>query len=688
LTRKTHKGKDRKGATLPEKRWIALGIFILALCVRVIYIADSSDNPTFMTPIVDSQTYDGLARDLASGQPMSSDLFWQPVFYPWFLALIYWLGQGSILLAKIVQAVLGGATALLTFRIGENVFGRGVGILAGVIVAVYMPLVFFELELLAAGWAAFWMVAMVWSLLEIREKPLWRTCCVFGLAGALAIITRPVFSLFFGAACIWLVAVWMREKAGWAKIVPRVAGLALGFLLIAGPVWMVSHKVTGQARLLPYSGGINVHIGNNPDYEKTITIRPGLGWRELTSEPMRQGITSDQGMERFFWDKTREYARSAPGPFMMGMMTKAAQFLNSREMPRNTDIYLFGKWSRMLRWLVWKIGPFGFPFGLLLPLVLLEIVFHWRLLRGPLWLALVCYSASVIAVFVASRYRVPLVPVMSVLAAAGLWTLRDLGRNKQWKRLALASALVLAVAVACSVTGPFDEERLDYEAELHYGLGSTYDAHGEVEKAAAAYTRAIASRSDYAEAHYNLANIRKDQGRLAEAVEHYQQALQAAPDSVEIRTNYAAALRSQGKIEQAVEQWSRVLEIDRANPFAHYNLGSVHFERGDYEPAIRHFKQALRSRPDWVEVHHNLGVALGSMNRLDEAEEHFRHAVRLEAGSAAAHYNLGYALELQGKTEEAIAEYRRALEIDPGHTESRRRLDVLTKRCQAPFFPI
>ncbi|MHC4148879.1 MAG: hypothetical protein ACYSR5_05270 [Planctomycetota bacterium] len=47
--------------------WIGVGIFLLALFARAMYLHDSRDNPTFYAPIVDSKTYDELAREVADG---------------------------------------------------------------------------------------------------------------------------------------------------------------------------------------------------------------------------------------------------------------------------------------------------------------------------------------------------------------------------------------------------------------------------------------------------------------------------------------------------------------------------------------------------------------------------------------------------------------------------------------------
>ena len=719
MPRKQHQGKTLKRDGPSSARWIGLGVFLLALLVRGIYLVESRANPTFITPIVDSRTYDGLARQLAGGQPMTSEFFWQPVFYPLFLSFVYGLSHGSILWAKIIQAALGAMTSVLTYRLGQRIFGRGAGVVAGLITAVYLPLIFYETELLAAGWAAFWMVAIILLLIRIKEKPtVWRGI-VLGLAGALSIITRPEFLFVWGAACLWLILVWAHRSAGAATLISRVAGLAFGFLVIAVPLGIWSHRVTGRATILPYSGGINFFIGNNSNYDKTITIRPGLAWRELTSAPVKQGILDDRGMERFFFKETEKYILSEPLGFLKGIVHKTAQFFSSREVPRNTDIYIFKKWSRLLDALVWKIGRFGFPYGVLLPLAFLGLIFCRRAIPVPLLLALVLFPASLILVFVTSRYRVPIIPVMSVLGAAGAGSVWRMLRKRQWKRLAAAGAVIMSVGLISSAPGIFSEERLDYKAELYYELGSTYDAWKKVEEAKAAYSQAIDLRGDYAEAHYNLANILRSEGETAKAVEHYYQALQTEPRSVEIRNNLGTALQSQGKMDQALEQWKAALELVPSDPYAHLNMGLALAAQEKYDPAIVHLQKALRQRPDWVEIyndlgkillqqdkireaieeldealrikpdyadaHCSLGIALGKTGDFDGAMTHFREAIKLEPNHAEAHYNLGYAFQLQGKFDEAIAEYQRVLQIDPNHAQGHRQLEsAMDQRRREP----
>ncbi|MHC4335115.1 MAG: glycosyltransferase family 39 protein [Planctomycetota bacterium] len=121
--------------------WLGVGIFALAVLVRGVYLYESSDNPTFRAPVVDSLTYDQMARRLLAGEGLTSDFFWQPLFYPLFLAGVYRVSDFSILAVKVIQMILGAVTCLLVLRLGQRLFDRQTGILAGLIAVFYMPMV-------------------------------------------------------------------------------------------------------------------------------------------------------------------------------------------------------------------------------------------------------------------------------------------------------------------------------------------------------------------------------------------------------------------------------------------------------------------------------------------------------------------------------------------------------------------
>ena len=324
----------RSDAGAAGRLWPVVVVFLLAVFVRGLFLQQSRKNPTFSAPIVDAMTYDQMARNFADGGGLTNEFFWQPTFYPLFLSFVYWISKSSILCVKLVQILLGGLTCVLVYLLGNKVFGKSAGVLAGIICALYMPLVFFEGELLATGWAAFGTVATILALLGAREKPTVARGFILGLICALSIATRSVFLPFVGAALAWLIIAWILRAVGIRRFLAGMAGLGTGFFVIVGPQLLMSRRVIGKATITPYSGGINFYIGNNPDYKETITTRPGIAWRKLTELPAEAGITDRIETQQFFFDRTTDYITSQPLSFLKGLAYKAAQLISSREMQR------------------------------------------------------------------------------------------------------------------------------------------------------------------------------------------------------------------------------------------------------------------------------------------------------------------------------------------------------------------
>ncbi|MBU0719441.1 MAG: hypothetical protein KJ749_14430, partial [Planctomycetes bacterium] len=81
---------------------------------------ESSDNPTFEAPVADAQNYELLVRALVDGETITEKFFWQPVFYPAYLFVVYLLTGSSIIAAKVLGVVLGAITCVLTYQLGRK----------------------------------------------------------------------------------------------------------------------------------------------------------------------------------------------------------------------------------------------------------------------------------------------------------------------------------------------------------------------------------------------------------------------------------------------------------------------------------------------------------------------------------------------------------------------------------------
>jgi 4-amino-4-deoxy-L-arabinose transferase-like glycosyltransferase len=447
--------------------------------------------------------------------------------------------------------VLGSLLCIGVFHLGSKLFDRRTGILAGVVAAQYGPLVFFDVELLDAGFSAIWALVLVLLILKAQKSKGIVLSLFVGVCGGLSVITRATFLPFLIAACLWLIYFWRHASVHWRIVAGRVGLAVAGFLLVTMPIAGLCYKATGDFNFLAEAGPINLFIGNNPDSDKTIMIRPGAEWRELTRMPMVKGSQSDSEDRGAFARLFLDYVRTQPARYCRGLAAKTAQFFSSRELPRNDDLYTARKYSRLFSILTWKVGMFGFPFGVLLPLACVGLVRNLKRIPIPLYLFLVLYPAAIIAVFVTGRYRLPMAPILAVPAAAGVWYLADLLKSRRWLGGAAAIGVIIAIGAASSLAGPFAVERYPYEAEMHSIVGFELMKQNRTAAALEQFSEALRLDPDFGDAHKYVGIIMSRQRRHAEAAEHLRIALAQEPDSYLIRYYLGVTLLNLGKIEEA-----------------------------------------------------------------------------------------------------------------------------------------
>jgi tetratricopeptide (TPR) repeat protein len=652
---------------------ISLALFFTALSLRLFYLYESSDNPSFTAPTIDSATYDNMARTLAQKGRINDEFFWQPFFYPVFLSAIYYLTDSSIIWAKIIQAVLGAVTCTMVFLLGRKFLSNAFAFLAALMTAFYAPLFFFETELLASGWASFWAVALLFLFIKAAEKNSLWLFVMLGLSGGLSVITRPTFLPFFIFGCLWLVVVIFRKHTKYTKCILSLTILAMGFSLVTIPVSLLNKKTTGHFGFMPASGGINFYIGNNPDIDKTLTARPGWGWEELTTLPQQNGVKTDLWAEQdWFYNKVIDFIKERPLLYLKGLAYKSVQLLSSREIPRNVEIYLFGRWSLLLRLLCFKIDGFGFPFGVLLPLTVIGLMTYWHKTPTPVKLFLFFESISIVLVFVTARYRVTLIPVMTLPAALGVAVIGHLLFGRKLVKLAIIGVFIIGICTLSSAPGPFPEELPNYNAELYANVGASMVKHEEYNQAAGYLRKAISLNPNDGLAQANLATALWKTGNIEQALEHCRIALQDKPDSPEILNNMGAIIAGTGQYEQAIEYYKKALQINPYRPNTYSNLGNVLCLLGKFPQAIQSYHRAIELDPKQARYYYNLAQAYFELPDMDKATEYYAKTLEIDPAFTEAKYDLAwmynyYADQLlrENKLDEALNYVQKATELYP-----------------------
>ena len=449
-------------------------------------------------------------------------------------------------------------------------------------------------------------------------------------------ITRPTFIPTGGLLSLFMIGrIWQQQRTV-RRVAPYLAATGFGLLLVILPVAELNRRATGIYSFLPYSGGLNLYIGNNPDSARTVAIRPGWAWDNLTRLPMRHGIASRAEGAAFFQREVRQYVLEQPVDFMRGLARKMIEFFSARELPRNDDIYVFRKWSRVLTMGVWNRGLFGFPFGVLFPLAVAGMVGIGRKMPVRLWSLAVVYTLAVALVFVTARYRMPVMPLLWILAAGGGMTIMGHVVRRQWRAMIGYGGLVTLVAVSIALPGPFAQEKNHYEAEMYYCLGSMASGANRMDEATNHLERAIALYPGYADAYNAMGVVADRMGRLDDAEACYRKASQ----------------------------------LDNGNATAQANIGRVRERRSDWDGAIHAYRASLALEPNQPDVFRGLGIAYGQKQAWSNAMDAFCLSLTLQPADGPTHYNLAVTLKMMGRMDEARAECLRALELKPDLREA------------------
>jgi tetratricopeptide (TPR) repeat protein len=172
-----------------------------------------------------------------------------------------------------------------------------------------------------------------------------------------------------------------------------------------------------------------------------------------------------------------------------------------------------------------------------------------------------------VAFFLFSRYRLPAVPPLALLAAVPLARLADAIRQRRAAAAGAGTAAVIAAFVLPHAWMP--PPRLDL---VHSNLGRLAEQQGNAAVAEQHYRAALADSPNDLLALLGLGNAAARQRRYDEALALYRRAAAAHPASPEALANVGAAELALGGTAEGERDLRRALALDPEQPQAKRNL--------------------------------------------------------------------------------------------------------------------
>lgn len=378
-------------------------------------------------PVSDSVVFDQSARQLSEGHgyvisPGLPTAYW-PVGTSFVHSCLYRIFGYSYAPGVVMNILLRLGTTFLTMRLAQQWFGRRVGILSGIALALWPSQTQFVTVI--ASEIPFMFLSMLAILIWTREQSsLWRRAILAGGVLAAASYVRPIALL--------LPVVFVLLRVHQTKEISRnLIAIILMFAVISSLIapWSIRNsRAFGQFVLLSTNGGANFWMGNNPNTEGAYMPLP-----ENTN-----GLNEAQ-RDRELKNRALEYLRRDPIAFVSRTFVKAVK-LHDREtigVHWNERGITF-RWGKAaltpLKW--WSQGFWLFALALAITGVffLLKSSGVIKAMLHPCVLMWVYFGSVHAVIVIQDRYHFPSIPFIAILAGlAGshIWGFRKTRASQQ-----------------------------------------------------------------------------------------------------------------------------------------------------------------------------------------------------------------------------------------------------------------
>jgi len=666
--------KEAKIKLFQEETLLVLALFLLAFVIRFVYLNQIKLNPYFDTPQIDALWHHNWAKEIAGGDWIGKEVFFRAPLYPYFLGILYALFGKSFYLPRLIQIIVGSLSCVLIFLLAKKLFNRTAGIIASVIACFYAPFIYFDAELLIPVLIIFLDLMLILLLLsaEVRLKKRW--WLLAGTMLGLSAVARPNILIFVPFVLLWI-CMRFREKNK-NRIIPSALFFLLGSFLIISPVTIRNWVVEKDFVVISSQGGMNFFIGNNPISDgKTATAAfvslPLEDYRDnvwissirLAEESVGKKLKPSE-ISNFWFKQGLNFIQTHPLKYLRLLSKKLYYFLNSYEIESNKNLYFFSRWSSLLRLFLWD-RLLRFPFGIICPLAILGIILNAKYWRKYflLYAFVFSYMLSVILFFVTSRFRLPVVPFLIILASYSVYWLVDKIRNGQTRPFLISLSILIPLFLITN-SNLFGIKETDL-SRTYNSLGMVYAKKGQHDAAITIYQKGLEINPTSAELHRNLGRAYWDTGHRNKAVKEYELAISL---NLGMAGTYAELGYIYGRMnrdEEAFQANRKALEIDSTQVRAHISLAFLYEKKGLYEQAAKEYQEALRFEPEMADLHNYLGYAYVRLNLKDKALVEFKKALKLDPNYVDAHVNLGSLYLAGGQYQMAITQYNTALKLDP-----------------------
>jgi 4-amino-4-deoxy-L-arabinose transferase-like glycosyltransferase len=284
--------RRERGLDLPRDATFTIAVFVVALLPRLfVAIAWAKE------PVWDGHYYHFGAERIARGLGYSEDvlshgqLLWKPwvhypVGYSAFLGFIYRIFGSELVIAPVVNALLGAALVAVVHRFARYYLSRDRARIAAGLTALHPGLIVYSAVVMSEPLAALLILAS--ALVGLRFRGRWQAFVYGGVLVGLATLVRP--ASLVAAPLLILTQPGPFLNAAW-----RAAAASAVALLVVSPWTIRNCERLDGCVLVSTNGGWNLAIGAITETGRFQTLRAADGCPIVTGQVQQDSCWASVG---------------------------------------------------------------------------------------------------------------------------------------------------------------------------------------------------------------------------------------------------------------------------------------------------------------------------------------------------------------------------------------------------------
>ncbi|HOQ32545.1 MAG TPA: tetratricopeptide repeat protein [Candidatus Hydrogenedens sp.] len=639
--------------------YILLFILCLGICLRICYLQEISKEPWFTNPLYDPQYNDYWAKGIATGDwtlpPYVNDPeirttpHGRPPGYPYLLSIIYRIFGRNPWTPRIIQYTFGILNIILAWYLAKKYYNLRFANLLALFMATFWGFIYFESQLTYPVFAI--TLLLIWFFLIFRWKEKTNKKIYPFLLG----LTLGIFALFRPNGLLLLVLfpllflMFTPEKPSFPRFFVLSFLFLLGITIPIVPCFIRNYIVAHDFVFISSYGGLNFYVGNHPKSNgaepRIPELKKWIGcdeWSCFDYPAIVRGLGKSLGKPSLSFSEANKYFyKSAlnniwnyPYEWLSLTLKKFLLFWGPMEITNDTVPSWDKYYSKTLKFLP------GFPlyFALFISGIVIGLFsFFHKSNRDDYYkkifilvslLIVIIYFFSVLPYFVASRYRIPIMPFIMIL---GVFSINEfitaIQQNQKIKIFFITTLFFIALFMGSkNLTG--------YEPSQ-----SVWFFRNGVSASLA--------------------------GDEIKAKFYYKKALELDPNNLFARINYSQVLGRTGRPSEGIYILTKNFSLPMSSPPELNALGYLFEMIGDYEKAQYFYSRAIVNHPSFTLAHANIANLFFNQHNFVEAKCHYEIVKSLQPNNPIPYFQLARIAEFDRKYIEAASFYEKCLELNP-----------------------